>query len=72
MVDGWYSMIKVLLLGLVLIAGTQQPKTEFKAMDEFFDKLLQNATPIDKSLFENKELSFRQIKVERESNVDLF
>ena len=28
MVDGWYSMIKVLLLGLVLIAGTQQPKTE--------------------------------------------
>ena len=48
MVDGWYSMIKVLLLGLVLIAGTQQPKTELKAMDEFFDRLLQNATPIDK------------------------
>ena len=45
MVDGWYSMIKVLLLGLVLIAGNQQPKTELKAMDEFFDKLLQNATP---------------------------
>ena len=45
MVDGWYSMIKVVLLGLVLIAGTQQPKTELKAMDEFFDKLLQNATP---------------------------
>ena len=38
-------MIKIILLTLVLMIPTEQPKTELKAMDEFFDKLLQNATP---------------------------
>ena len=41
-------MIKIILLTLVLMIPTEQPKTELKAMDEFFDRLLQNATPIDK------------------------
>ncbi len=41
-------MIKIILLSLVLMTPTETPKTELKAMDEFFDRLLQNATPIDK------------------------
>jgi hypothetical protein len=40
-------MIKIILLSLVLMTPTETPKTELKAMDQFFDRLLQNATPIE-------------------------
>ena len=40
-------MIRILII-LILLTGCSKPKVELKALDNFWDKLTQNATPADK------------------------
>jgi|TARA_A100001388_G_C28553097_1_gene395813 uncharacterized lipoprotein YajG len=48
--DHWLWTITIMVIILIMLAGcAKPPKTELKAMDQFFDKLLQNATPTDEN-----------------------
>tara|TARA_B100001996_G_C18549891_1_gene550381 strand:- start:350 stop:559 length:210 start_codon:yes stop_codon:yes gene_type:complete len=48
--DHWLWTITIMVIILIMLAGcAKPPKTELNALDQFFDKLLQNATPIDEN-----------------------